>query len=97
MSNERPVSPSLKLRASQPAEVPDGPAAGGGRIEDQNHNLYWNRPSALLPINRQRRTPARRSRSNEIGELVCAVNDLAVFSVFSPFYYAKSTSKHAYN
>jgi hypothetical protein len=57
----------------------------------------WNRPSALLPINRRRRTPARRSRSNGIGELVCTANDLAVFSIFSPFYYAKSTSKHAYN
>jgi hypothetical protein len=49
----------------------------------------WNRPSALLPINRRRRTPARRSRSNKIGELVCAANDLAAFSVFSPFYYAQ--------
>jgi hypothetical protein len=57
----------------------------------------WNRPSALLPINRRRRTPARRSQSNGIRELVCAANYLAAFSVFSPFYYAKSTSKHAYN
>jgi hypothetical protein len=59
--------------------------------------VCWNRPSTLLPINRRRRTPARRSRSNGIRELVCAANDLAAFSVFSPFYYAKSTSKHAYN
>jgi hypothetical protein len=57
----------------------------------------WNRPSTLLLINYRRRTPVRRSRSNGVGELVCAANDLAVFSVFSPFYYAKSTSKHAYN
>jgi hypothetical protein len=58
---------------------------------------FADQPLSLLPINRRRRTPVRRSRSNGIGELVCAANDLAAFSVFSPFYYAKSTSKHAYN
>jgi hypothetical protein len=58
---------------------------------------FADQPSALLPINRRRRTPVRRSRRNGIGELVCAVNDLAAFSVFSPFYDAKSARKHAYN
>jgi hypothetical protein len=74
---------------------------GGGHrrqsVLESTVGSFADQPSALLPINRRRRTPARRSRSNGIGELVCAANDLAAFSVFSPFYYAKSTSKHAYN
>jgi hypothetical protein len=47
---------------------------------------FADQPSALLPINRRRRTPARRSRSNRIGELVCVANDRAAFSVFLPCY-----------